>query len=214
MADWTSSPNMGTIKTLNYATVLASPTRTPRDAGYNFTGKPNWLGVLINGNTTVNDRPFPCNWEGGNGWIGVFSGIGNTSNRMLEQTQDGRAFFGVLTYYVTDKLDVTLNANIGFLDTKFTNIKSGAAIKTSTEFARAPETTYSLSAQYEWTLTGGASLVGRYQANYWDEYWRASTIELRPDFQGLRSGPDAGDLWMHNARLTYTPADGNYEISL
>jgi iron complex outermembrane receptor protein len=399
MADWIQAPQMGRAKTLDYATVLASPactTRTPRDAGYDFTGRRNWLGQLITGNGSINDWPNPCNWAGGLGWVGVFAG--NTSDRLTEQTQEGDAFFGEFTYHVSDVWDVTLGyrdheqdnvaanmsparlaasiaagateqrpllldtefsdrgratagemdvftptsfgaetwrvatsydvhddvmlyfgysegfnsggvsqyrdslgpvtlnyapeyienievglradwfakslrsnvtyfntdwlgiqyastvqdratgadltervlqnsadgkarglevelayvpiapltlaANLGFLDTEFTNIDAGTSITSNSEFARAPERTYSLSAQYEWTLTNGAALVGRLQSNYWGEYWRASTLELRRDFRGLSSAPEAGDIWMHNARLTYTPRNGRYEISL
>lgn len=401
MGDWVQAPEMGRIKTLDYATVLASPactTRTPRDVGYDFTGRTNWLGQVITGNGSVNDWPFPCNWGGGNGWVGTFARTGNVSDRLTEQRQDGDAFFGEFTYHVTNNWDVTLGyrdheqdnvaasmsaaqlaasiaagvteqrprlletefadrgraiagamdvftptsfgaetwrfastydinadmmlylsysegfnsggvsqyidsqgpvalkyepefiesielglradwldgrlrsnvtyfdtdwlgiqyasavrdrttgqdvtervvqnaadgnasglelelsyaptdalllgANIGFLDTEFTAIDPGTSLTRSSEFARAPERTYSLSAQYAWKLGGGAKLVARLQSNYWDSYWRASTIELRQDFRGLRSNPEAGDLWMHNARLTFTPADARYEIAL
>jgi iron complex outermembrane receptor protein len=399
MGDWVQAPQMGRAKTLDYATVLASPTcrtRTPRDAGYDFRGRRNWLGQLITGNSSVNDWPYPCNWAGGAGWVGALAT--NTSDRLTEQTQEGDAFFGEFTYHVNAAWDLTLGyrdheqdnvaasmspaqlaasiaagvteahqrlvdtefsdrgravagemdvftptsfgadtwrfassydvredlmvyaaysegfnsggvsqyrdslgpvtlhyapeyienfeiglradwlantvrsnvtwfntdwlgiqypgtvqdratgadltervqqnsadgkarglelelayapiaplllaANIGFLDTEFRNIDPGTSITTRSEFARAPERTYNLSAQYEWRLGNGAALVGRLQSNYWGEYWRSSTIELRRDFRGLSPGPEAGDIWMHNARLTYTPGDGRYEVSL
>ena len=401
MGDWVQAPDMGRAKTLDYATVLASAqctTRTPADAGYNFAGRPNWLGQIITGNTSVSDWPFPCNWGGGNGWVGTFARTGNTSDRLLEQTQEGDAIFGELTYHVNTRWEVTLgyrdheqdnvaasmsparlaasiaagvteqrprmldtefsdrgraiagdmdvftptsfgadtwrfatsydiaddvmvyasysegfnsggvsqyvdsvgpvalnygpefienvevglratwldntlrsnvtyfdtdwigiqyasavrdratgqdvtervvqnsadgkanglefeltyapiaaltlNANFGFLDTEFTNIRAGTSLTTSSEFARAPEKTYSFGAQYEWNFAGGASLIGRVQSNYWDEYWRASTIELRRDFRGIALGAEAGDVWMHNARLTFLPGGERYEISL
>ncbi len=401
MADWVQSADMGNIKTLDYNDVLNHPVctqRTPADAGFDFTGRLNLANfTVIDGNDSIDDWPMPCNWAGGNGWIGVFSGIGNTSDRLTEQSQDGDAWFGEVTWYVTDQFDLTLgyrrheqdnvaasmsdqllidniasgataqrpfeldteftsmghatsggmdlfnpssfsadtyrfaatydfsddvmvyagysegfnsggvslyedsvgqvqlsyspevienwelglradlldgalranvtyfntdwigiqylstvqdritgqdltelvlqnsadgeakgiefeltylatdrltlNANLGFLDTAFTNITAQVPITTNTEFARAPETTYALMATYEWDFAGG-DLVGMVQSNYWDEYWRSSTIELRQNAQGFVTNPPAGDVWMTNARLTWTPPEGNYSISL
>lgn len=117
MQDWQgiAAPNSGTIQTLKYSTVLASPActqRTPASVGVDFTGKSNWLGQTITGKNSINDWPFPCGWAGGNGWIGAFAGPGGgvTSDRLNGQTQDGDAFFGELTWYINDKLDLTLGA--------------------------------------------------------------------------------------------------------
>jgi len=404
MQDWTlAAKNAGTIQTLDYATVLASPActqRTPASVGYDFTGKGNWLGQIITGKNSVNDWPFPCNWAGGNGWIGAFAGPGGgvTSDRLNGQTQEGDAFFGELTWYINDKIDVTagfrrhsqdnvatamspaklaaniaggytearpielntifrdrgdavngpldvftptsfsattlrfaatydiaenimiyggysegfnsggvsqyedsvgpvsinyapeiienyelglradlmdgslranvtyfstdwlgiqylgtvidrttkqeatelvlqntangkaegveieltyfpmqdlkIGANLGFLDTSYTSINPGAPLPKDSAFARAPETTYMLSAEYEWGSVFGGSLMTRLQANYWDSYWRASTLELRQDFQGLQTKPEAGDIWVTNARAVWTPNSGDYEVAL
>ena len=86
------------------------------------------------------------------------------------------------------------HANLGFLDTAYTSINPGAPLPKDSEFARAPETTYMLSAQYDWENVFGGSLMTRIQSNYWDSYWRASTLELRQNFQGLVSDSPAGDL--------------------
>ena len=71
-----------------------------------------------------------------------------------------------------------------------------------------------LSAEYNWGKVFGGQLMTRLQANYWDAYWRASTLELRQDFQGLQSEEEAGDIWVNNARAIWTPNEGDYEISL
>ena len=55
--------------------------------------------------------------------------------------------------------------------------------------------------------------MARVQGNYWDSYWRASTLELRQNFQGLVGSSPAGDLWKMDARAVWTPNDGNYEIT-
>jgi outer membrane receptor protein involved in Fe transport len=59
----------------------------------------------------------------------------------------------------------------------------------------------------------GGDLTARAVANYTGSYWRASTLELRQDFQGLQTKPEAGGNWVDNANLTWTPDDKKYEIS-
>ncbi|MFT5320007.1 MAG: iron complex outermembrane receptor protein, partial [Pseudohongiellaceae bacterium] len=133
---------------------------------------------------------------------------------VLQNTANGTAE-GVefeLTYLPTDRL--TLSANLGFLDTSYTSINPGAPLPKDSEFARAPETTYMLSAQYDWDNVFGGTLMTRIQSNYWDSYWRASTLELRQNFQDLVTESPAGDLWVTNARAVWAPNDGNYEVTL
>ena len=47
-----------------------------------------------------------------------------------------------LTYFVNDSLQV--GANLGFLDTKYVNLKPGAQLTEDTEFGGAPDETYAL----------------------------------------------------------------------
>jgi iron complex outermembrane recepter protein len=117
-----------------------------------------------------------------------------------------------LTWLPTDAL--TLGANVGLLRTSYLSILPGAPIPQDSAFARAPEKTYNLNASYEWGNVFGGSLSARLESNYWGAYWRASTLELRQDFQGLQNSPEAGDLWQHNARLSWKPGDDKYELSL
>jgi iron complex outermembrane recepter protein len=417
MNDWTlAARNSGTIQTLDYATVLASPAcqRTPAQVGRSFVGQRNWLGQVITSANTVAGWPFPCDWAGGNGWIGVFAGPGGgvTSDRLTGETQDGNAIFGEATWHATDRWDITfgyrhhsqdkdafrmstggapgapnrlaaeiaagrvearpiqldtlfrsrsnavnsdfdlssssgfditspasfsantmriatkfninddimiyggysegfnsggiaqvvdslgaysndyapeqienwelgiradllnrtlranatvfktdwlgiqylgtvkdrangqevteltllnaangraqgaeleltwlatdalsLGANIGLLDTKYLSINAGAPIPKDSAFARAPKKTYNLNAGYKWSNVFGGKLAARLESNYWGAYWRASTLELRQDFQGLQTKPEAGDNWQHNARLVWVPGDDKYEVS-
>lgn len=402
MQDWVQSgANNGTIQTLDYAKVLASASckATPKDRGYNFTGQKNWLGQLITGNTKVSDWIYPCDWAGGNGWIGVFSGVGNTSDRLIGATQDGKAYFGEATWHVTDEWDVTfgyrhhsqdnqalsmsptqlaaqiasgatlarpkqldtlfssisgavggtfdksvptsfsantkrfatkytirpgmmvyaqysegfnsggvslyadsvgpgqlayepellknyevglradwldrtlrtnltafrtdwlgiqylgtvkdrangtevtelvlqnaadgraqglelestwlvtdrlqVGANLGYLKTEYLEVKAGAPLPKTSEFARAPSKTASFNAQYSWSNVFGGELTGRVQTSYFGCYWRASTLELRQDFQGLVSKcGEAGNVWFTDARFTWEPASKKYEIAV
>ena len=180
----------------------------------------NWeIGVradLLDGSLRANVTYFNTDWLGIQ-YLGTVidraTGI-EATELVLQNTANGTAE-GVefeLTYLPTDNL--TLSANLGFLDTAYTSINPGAPLPKDSEFARAPETTYMLSAQYDWENVFGGSLMTRIQSNYWDSYWRASTLELRQNFQGLVSDSPAGDLWVSNARAVWTPSDGNYEITL
>jgi iron complex outermembrane receptor protein len=400
MMDWLGAGgavnNSGTIQTLNYQTVLNSAAcqRTPAQVGRSFIGQTNWLGQPITNNNTVAGWPFPCNWAGGEGWIGVFKGVGNTSDRLNGATQDGTAFFGEGTWNVTDAWSVTagyrhhkqdnvslgisnlatsissgatearpaelntlfksrqdavsgtfnvrnptsfsadtfrfstsfhindevmvyggysegfnsggvsryvdsqgevtlsyspeeiqnyevglradlldrslrvnatafrtdwngiqylstvkdrgngqevtelvlqnaadgraqgvelettwlatdaltLNANLGFLKTKYISSQS-TALPVDSDFARAPSKTLNFGATYKWSGVFGGDLAARVVSSYWGSYWRASTLELRQNFQGLQSEAEAGDNWIHNANLTWTPDSGKYEVS-
>jgi iron complex outermembrane receptor protein len=105
-----------------------------------------------------------------------------------------------------------LGANLGFLDTKYTDVALTAQITKSTEFGGAPDQTYNLSAQYTWDFNGGGALVARVGANYWGRYWRSQVPSYREDAYG--SDTTAGDFWMSTARLAFTPASGKYELAL
>ena len=170
---------------------------------------------LLDGSLRANLTYFNTDWIGIQ-YLGTVvdreTGV-EATELVLQNTANGNAE-GVeieLTYLPTDRL--TLSANLGFLDTSYTSINPGAPLPKDSEFARAPETTYMLSAQYEWDNVLGGSLMARVQGNYWDSYWRASTLELRQNFQGLVGSSPAGDLWKMDARAVWTPNDGNYEIT-
>jgi iron complex outermembrane receptor protein len=384
MQDWVQG---GNATGLNYNTVLSSPACTTR--------KPSDVGVSFPGNVW----PAPCNFAGGYGWVGIFSGVGNTSDRLNSQTQDGKAFFGQMTFHATDDLrfelgyrhhsqdnvgnsmspgrlaaniaagltaarpgpidtlfasrtkavagpldspaatsfgantkhfavlydirpgmmlygsysegfnsggvskvvdskgEITLpyepeliknyevglhadwlnrtlrtnltgfrtdwlgvqylgtvtdrgtgqqvtelalqnaadgraqgvelegtwlatdrlsvGANLGYLKTEFTTVKPGVILTTSTEFARAPSKTASFNAQYSWSSVFGGDVTARLQSNYFGCYWRATTLELRQDFDGrVSTCGEAGNVWFHDARVTWESASKKYEFAL
>jgi len=180
----------------------------------------NWeLGLradLLDGSLRTNITYFNTDWIGIQYLGTVIDRISGTeaTELVLQNTADGLAkgLEVELTYLPTDRL--TLGANLGFLDTEYTSINPGAPLPQDSEFARAPETTYMFSAEYEWGNVLGGTLMARIQANYWDSYWRASTLELRQNFQGLVSESPAGDVWMTNARMVWTPDDNDYQITL
>ncbi len=177
------------------------------------------LGVradLFDGSLRANVTYFNTDWIGIQ-YLGtvIDRATGIEATELVRQNTANGTAEGIeieLTYVPTDQL--TLSANLGFLDTQYTSVNPGAPLPLDAEFARAPETTYMLSAQYDWDNVFGGTLMTRLQTNYWDSYWRADTLELRQNFQGLVSESPAGDLWVTNARAVWAPNEGNYEITL
>jgi iron complex outermembrane receptor protein len=116
-----------------------------------------------------------------------------------------------LSYAATDNLLV--DANLGWLDTRYTDSKS-PAVTLNTEFSRAPDNTYNIGVQYTANLGNGGRLLSRVDTSYTGPYWRSSTPSLRQNAYGVPRDYEAGDYWLLNARLAYTPANANYELSL
>ena len=129
-----------------------------------------------------------------------------------DNAADGRAR-GVeveLTYLATERLQFGLN--LGTSDTKYVNIKPGAQITENTEFGGSPERTTDAYVQYGWNFSSGGMLSARFAANYWGRYWRSNIPSFREDAYG--GNTQSGDFWTTSARLVYTPADANYELSV
>lgn len=104
MADWVQSVPAGLLQQYNYNNVLASPQcqMTPADRG-----------VLAKYPSNV--WPFPCNAAGGFGWVGIFANTNSSngidgSDRSLGSEQDGHAYFGEVTFDITNKWDLTVGA--------------------------------------------------------------------------------------------------------
>jgi iron complex outermembrane receptor protein len=116
-----------------------------------------------------------------------------------------------ISYAATDRL--LLQANIGILDTKYTDSQS-PAVSLNTEFSRAPDETYNLGLEYDQALGGGGSLLYRFDASYTGGYWRSNTPSLRQTAYGVMRSFESGDYWNLNARMTFMPSDGRYEVSL
>ena len=169
---------------------------------------------LLDRKLRVNATAFRTDWNG----IQYLSTVKDratgqeVTELVLQNAADGRAQGVELetTWIATDAL--TLNANLGFLKTKYLSSQS-SALPVDSDFARAPSKTLNFGAQYKWAGVFGGDLTARWQSNYWGSYWRASTLELRQNFQGLQNEAEAGDQWIHNANLTWAPDEGKYEVS-
>jgi iron complex outermembrane recepter protein len=116
-----------------------------------------------------------------------------------------------LSWAATDQL--LLQSNIGLLDTKYTDSKS-PAVTLNTEFSRAPDETYNFGVQYDFNIRNGGMLRTRFDATYTGAFWRSDTPSLRQNAYGVPRDYEAGDYWLANARLVYTPPDRDLELSL
>ncbi len=115
------------------------------------------------------------------------------------------------TWAPTDQL--TLNANLGFLDTKYTDSHS-PAVTLNTEFSAAPDETYAFGIQYDANLSKGGSLLWRADYIYTGPYWRAATPSLRQNAYGVPRDYESGDYWRLNAQMAYSPPDTRYTITV
>jgi outer membrane receptor protein involved in Fe transport len=115
-----------------------------------------------------------------------------------------------IMYLATENLSV--GANLGWLDTKYVNIKPGAQLKLETEFGGAPEETHNVWLQYDWPLANGGNFMARVSALYHGEFWRSAIPNFRQDIYGGGSSP-AGDITRWNARAVYSPGDADWELS-
>lgn len=100
----------------------------------------------------------------------------------------------------------TLNLNIGYLDTEYTEVGEAAdAIRPGAPFAQAPEWTIAASLQYSGTLPSGGVLTPRVDYTWSDEYTLAS------DYRNQNFQKAFGLL---NARVTYTPLGERWELAV
>jgi outer membrane receptor protein involved in Fe transport len=116
-----------------------------------------------------------------------------------------------LTYAATDNLLV--NANLGFLNTRYTDSKS-PAVSLNTEFAQAPDRTYDFGIQHTARLKKGGTLITRVDDVYTAAYWRSATPSLRQNAYGVPRDKESGNFWRLDAQLAYTPPASRYTLTL
>ena len=131
---------------------------------------------------------------------------------------EAKGFELEVTYVPTENLLLTLG--YGKLDTAYTEIAPGTMtghlpLNSGTEFAAAPDSSYTMGAQYTGSIGTSGSLVTRLDYNYQGQFWRSEPF-LR--VSGYAAVPDnyeeSGDWALINARMTYEPADAPWTISL
>jgi iron complex outermembrane receptor protein len=170
---------------------------------------------LLDGRLRLNATYFMTDWIGIQLAATVIDrGNGTEVTELVSQNAASAEASGVeieLSYAVTDNF--LFQTNIGILDTKYTDSIS-PAVTLNTEFSRAPTETYNLGFQYDAEMRNGGSLVTRFDASYTGAYWRSDTPSLRRNAYGVPHDYEAGDYWLLNARMAYTPPDGRYQVTL
>jgi outer membrane receptor protein involved in Fe transport len=173
---------------------------------------------LLGGSMRLNATVFSTDWVGIQIQAQAIDPItGNVLTAVTTQNAASGKAEGIdieLTYLPTENL--MLGANLGFLDTGYTAVESGLteAYDLNTTFTGAPDETYNFSVQYTWGLGNGGSLMARTNYSYTGFFERSSLLSFRQRSILPNRDPEGGDFWMLDMRAVYTPAQGNYEISL
>jgi len=171
---------------------------------------------LLGGRLRFNATYFDTNWKNIQlaGEV-IDRGTGGAATELLTVSAASAVADGLeleFTYAATDRL--IIDANLGFLNTKYTDSIS-PELPVNTEFSQAPDTTYNFGVTYDAGLSNGGSLLTRVTATHWDEYWRSQNPSFRQNRWVARSiGDEGGGITQLNARMAYRPPAGNYELAL
>jgi outer membrane receptor protein involved in Fe transport len=170
-------------------------------------------GDFLDGSLRVNATYFMTDWVD---IQAAFSTVDRATGDPITEVFTANASDGEargleleLTYFVNNSLQV--GANLGFLDTKYVNLKPGAQLTEDTEFGGAPDETYAVYADYNWNMFNG-EISSRLSGNYFGNFWRSSIPNFRQDVYGGGSSP-AGDIWRWNARAVYQPNNADWRIT-
>jgi iron complex outermembrane receptor protein len=118
--------------------------------------------------------------------------------------------------------NLLFNVNLGYLDTGYDKITvptATAYVPGVTEFSQAPKKTINLGVQHDASLRNGGSLTTRFDYTYVSQYWRSADPSLRVAWYAGGVIPpgfsdESGDFATFNARLTYSPADSKWDLSV
>jgi iron complex outermembrane receptor protein len=120
-----------------------------------------------------------------------------------------------MTIVPTEKL--LFNVNLGYLDTAYTSIRTGALfLDTNSAFQQAPKNTGSLGVQYNASLKGGSSIITRLDYLYQSQFWRSLTF-LRTSFWAPAvpsTFDESGGSGITNLRMTYEPVNADWNLAL
>src|SRR5690606_16176931 len=177
---------------------------------------------LANGRVRFNATYFDSDWLNIQN-VGVVRDANGNELPQLVTTNVGRANASglelELTVLPTDAL--TLNVNVGLLDTEYVDIARGTyALDENTEFAQAPDLTYNIGLQHVANVRSGGTITSRIDYAYSDQFWRSLPF-LRMDWYGPKYGgpvpanyDESGDWGVINARVAYQPASAEWSVAL
>jgi iron complex outermembrane receptor protein len=123
-----------------------------------------------------------------------------------------------VNYLPTENL--LLSLGLGLLDTAYTRLNPGTMtghlpLTTGTEFALAPDKSYTLGIEHTASLSGGGRLISRLDYNYQGQFWRDEPFLRASGYAAVPNGYDeSGDWGVLNLRFTYEPADATWSASV
>lgn len=97
------------------------------------------------------------------------------------------------------------DVNIGDLNTKYTDIGTTTQIALDSPFKLAPESSYSIGAEYQGELGNGGSILGRVDYGWMDDYFLS---------EALRQQRLQESFALVNARIQYEPPEANWRVSV
>jgi iron complex outermembrane receptor protein len=102
----------------------------------------------------------------------------------------------------------TLNFALGTLDTRYTDVGQATTISVNSRFPFAPDSSYSIGAQWDNDFSGGGSLMTRL------DYGWINDFETFRDDRFVSAGGANDAYGLLSARLVYTPAVGNWDVAV
>ena len=99
---------------------------------------------------------------------------------------------------------LTLDGSFSYLDFKYTSILASTSIPITNVTAYTPKVTYSIGAQYDWSMAGGkmsARVDGQYQSEIFTDANNSPWSKVDPRF-------------LANARFSYTTEDKDWQVAL
>jgi iron complex outermembrane receptor protein len=97
------------------------------------------------------------------------------------------------------------DVNLGHLGTQYTDIGTTTQILLDSPFKLAPESSYSVGAQYRTELGNGGTILGRLDYGWMDEYYLSEALRQ----QRLQTS-----FGLLNARFQYEPPEANWRLSV
>ena len=171
----------------------------------------------LDGRLRVNGTYFWTDWKNMIGRIqvtGQFTGLpvgASASQNVAESEAEGLELS--VDGQVTDNF--SFNFGLGVLDTKYTKILEGVrSIELGQPFGQSPELQYNIGAQWNQPLTWtGGELTLRLDYSWTDEYIRTRDPDLQIGTFVPGRPFEQDSFGILNARLVWTNAKGNLELS-
>jgi hypothetical protein len=172
---------------------------------------------LANSHLRINATIFHTQWEDIQSLAAVFDSSGHQLPILSTQNVGAALAQGAeLEMTIVPTAKWLFNVNVGYLDSKYTDINAGTfALNTSTEFAQAPTHTGSAGVQYTASLNKGSSIVTRLDYLYQGQFWRSLPFLRTSFWTAVPAGFDeSGGQGVVNLRMQYIPGNSNWSLAV